>query len=271
MLAFIHISKTGGTTVTYILRSTFGPGHCQVEPWHDKLKEPPFSSEDLERLRKIYPNLRSIAGHRIKGYVDLHDNGTEFKYFTLMRDPLKRHASYYQFKAQERGLKDNFEEWIVKSEWSHNRQTRSIASVVDANEAIRIIQEKNIFIGLTDRFDESMVLLKALMARELNISYKRVQVAPRNTIAQSLLSTERTRQMFVDANRADLELYDYVTHELYPAYQRAYGPSLEADVAEYRRKQSHNFNYWKLTMARLKQYSLYRPLLYLNRKGVRVV
>jgi len=271
MLVFIHISKTGGTTVTYILRSTFGVRHCQVEPWQSRWTGPDFSSDDLHRLREIYPHLESIAGHRVMGYVDLQENGTQFRYFTLMRNPLKRHASYFQYKVQEGGLKDVFEEWVVQREWPRNQQTKAIAGAVDVAEAIRIIQKKNIFVGLAERFDESMVLLRALMANNLNISYRRVNVARSNTLAQSLLSTESTRQMLIEANQADLELYNFVTQELYPTYQREYGPSLEADVARYQQTQSNNFNYWNLTLCRLKHYMLYKPLLYRYRRGIKVV
>lgn len=271
MLVFIHISKTAGTTVSYILRSSFGLRHCQVEPWQAKSGGPPFSAYDLQRLRRLYPNLKSIAGHRVRGYVDLGENGTDFKYFTFMRHPLKRHASYFQFKVEEKGLKDLvFEDWVVEREWPRNRQTKAIAGVADVDEAIRILKNKNIFVGLAECFDESMVLLKTLMANDLDISYRRVNVAHSKTLAKSLLSTESTRQMLIEANQADLELYNFVRHELYPTYQREYGPSLEADVARYRQTQSNNFNYLNLTLSRLKQYILYKPLLYLYRRQVKV-
>lgn len=270
MLVFIHISKTAGTTLSWILRSTYGVRHCQVEPWHDKYAGPPFSTPDLQRLRRYYPDLVSIAGHRVRGYVDLKENGSKFKYFTLMRNPLKRMASYYQFKVNERGLQEEFEEWIEKREWPHNRQTKAIAGVVDVDEAIRKIQEKNIFVGLAERFDESMVLLKALMISDLDISYRRVNAASRNSIKDSLLANKGSRQMLIEANRVDLELYDYVTRELYPSYQREYGPMLAADVVEYRRGQRHDFNNLNVTLSRVKQYGFYKPLLYLYRKGIRV-
>lgn len=271
MLVFVHINKTGGNTVSHILRSSYGLRHCQVEPWHAPWAGLPFSAHDLQRLRRVYPNLKSIAGHRVFGYVDLQENGTEFRYFTLMRDPLKRCASRFQYNVQSRGKKDLvFEEWI-QTDWPRNIATKMIAGVVDVNEAIRLIQDKNIFVGLTERFDESMVLLKALRANDLNISYRRVNVARDNTIKERLLSTESTRQMIIEAQQADLELYNFVSQELYPTYQREYGPSLEADVARYRQTQGNNFNNRNLTLCRLKHYTLYNPLLYLYRRGVTVV
>ena len=271
MLVFIHINKTAGSTVRYILRSTFGINHCEVEPWHAQWTDPPFSTQDLQRLRKVYPHLESIGGHRVTGYVDLQENGAQLKYFTFMRDPLKTCASRFQYNIQYRKKKNLvFEEWIQK-EWTRNHQTKMIARVPDVNEAIRIIQDKNIFVGLTERFDESMVLLKALVADNLNISYKSVNVARKNALAERLLSTESTRQMLIEANQTDLELYNFIKKELYPAFQREYGPNLERDVVDYQQDRDNNFQSRNITLSRLKQYLIYKPMLFLHRRGVTVI
>ena len=271
MLVFIHINKTAGSTVRYILRSTFGINHCEVEPWHAQWTDPPFSAQDLQRLRKLYPRLESIAGHRVTGYVDLYENGTQFKYFTFMREPLKTCASRFQYNVQYRKKKDLvFEEWIQK-EWTRNHQTKMIAGVPDLNKAIQIIQDKSIFVGLTERFDESMLLLKTLVAPNLIISYEPVNVARKNNLAERLLSTESTRQMLLDANQVDLELYNYAKKELYPAFQREYGTNLERDVNDYQQNRANNFQSQNITLSRLKQYLIYKPLLYLHRRGVTVV
>ena len=116
-----------------------------------------------------------------------------------------------------------------------------------------------------------MVLLKALLANDLNISYRRVNVARDRSLAMELLEDDSTRQMLVDAQQADLQLYDYVRRELYPTFQREYGPMLEADVARYKQSQGNSFNRWNLTLCRLKHYTLYEPLLHLYRRGVKVV
>ncbi len=269
MLVFVHINKTAGSTVRYILRSSFGTRHCEVEPWHAQWSGSPFSSEDLWRLRKIYPRLESIAGHRLTGYIDLHEHGTQFDYFSFMRDPVKTCASRFQYNVQYRKKKDLiFEEWIQK-DWTRNSQTKLIAGAADVEKAIRIIKDKNIFIGLVERFDESMLMLKALRAKRLNISYQRVNIASSNNIAKKLLSDENTRQMLVEANRVDQELYDYVDQELYPTYQREYGPSLADDVAQYQQTKANSFNSRNLNASRLKQYLIYKPILYVYRRMVR--
>ena len=80
-----------------------------------------------------------------------------------------------------------------------------------------MIESREMFVGLTERFDESLVLLRALRAPDLDIDYEAVNVARRNSIASDLLSNPGTRQAIVEANREDLELYSYVEAELYEA------------------------------------------------------
>jgi|SRR5262245_23410750 len=271
MLVFIHINKTAGRTLRYILRASFGSRHCEVEPWHAPWSGPPFSDQDLKRLRKVYPRLESIAGHRVVGHVDLQSNGSPLRYFTFMRDPLKTCASRFQYNIQYRGKKDLvFEEWIQR-DWTRNHQTKMIGGSEDVSAAIDILKSKQVFVGLVERFDESLVLMKALVARALDLSYRPVNVSSGPNLAQGLLADPQKRELLVDANRADLELYEYVKNECYAQFQREYGASLEADVASYQRTRRNSFDNWNLTLSRMKQFLVYKPLLYLNRKGLPVV
>jgi hypothetical protein len=265
MLVFVHINKTAGRTVRYILRSTYGARHCDVEPLHARSNATPFSTPDLRRVRKLYPSLASIAGHRISGYVDLVEPGTEFRYFTVLREPVKLCASRFQYHVDYRGKKDLvFEDWI-QQEWLRNAQTTRIAGTPSAAAAIDVIERKQMFVGVSERFDESMVLLKALRAEDLDIAHTPVNVARRNTIADALLADPKSRDALVEANGADLELYEYVTTDLYPRLCREYGPSLEDAVTSFRNDPRRSFNRRNLTVARLKQHGLLRPAGFLYR------
>jgi hypothetical protein len=270
MLVFIHPNKTGGTTVTHILRSSYGVRHCQAEPWHARWTGPPFSADDLRRVRRLYPDLRSIAGHRIVGYVDLGEPSSDLRYVTFLRDPLKSAASRFQYKVQVSGKQDLvFEEWIQRDQ-SRNHQTKQIAGVDDLDEAIRIIREKDVFVGLAERFDESLVLMKGLVAGDLRISYRPVNVARDKSLATKLLETERTRRMLLDAQAVDMQLYEHARRR-FAEQRRAYGPSLDDDVERFRRTQTMRFSRWNRTLSRVKHYGLYEPALRLYRTGVRSV
>jgi len=253
VLVFIHINKTAGTTLRYILRSSYGTRHCDVEPWHGPWTDPPFSTSDLQRVRRLYPRLASIAGHRISGHTDLEEAGTDLRYVTFLREPIALCASRFQYRLDHRKRSDlSFEEWIQK-DWARDAQTQRIGGTTDANDAIDVIRRKNMFIGLTEAFDESMILLQALRAPDLDIRYAPVNVAKSSNIAKDLLADERTRGMLVEANRADLELYEHVKRELFPAQLQEYGPSLPESVGALREEGRKGFNRRNLAMYGIKQ------------------
>lgn len=265
MIAFVHINKTAGTTLRYILRSSYGQRHCDVEPWHAPWSDPPFSREDLRRVRKVYPHLASIAGHRVTGYVDLSEPGYQVHYVTFLREPLAMCASRFQYQLDYR-KKSNlvFEQWIQK-DWVGNAQAKCIVSTGSATDAIRVIRERNMFVGLTEHFDESIVLLKRLRAPDLDIAYTPMNTAKGSQLARHLLEDRGTRQMIVDANQEDLELYEHVARYTYPAFQQEYGASLDTAVSEYRNGNRRRFNRRNLILYGVKQRLLYRPLLSLYR------
>lgn len=270
MLVFIHIEKTGGRTLRYILRSSYGTRHCEVEP-DSLLHAPPFSSSDLKLVRKVYPKLASIAAHRVTGYVDLGEPETEFRYFTFLRDPLKMSASRYQYHLQHKKRKKSFEEWLDQ-EAVRNAQSKLIGGTPSADDALRVIRNKGVLVGLAEQFDESLVLLKALQAPDLDIAYASVNVAQGSTVAKDLLATPKSRQALIEANQGDLELFEYARHELFPALRREYGPSLDEAVVSFRRERHRGFNRTKLAMSRTKQYVLYKPLVRIHeRKPSRAV
>jgi len=251
VLVFIHINKTADSTVRYILRSSYGMRHCEAEPWRAAW-DGPFTAADLHGLRRIYPRLASIAGHRLTGCVDLDGAGRDLRYFTFLRDPLKLTASRFQYHVEHRGMRDLvFEEWVQR-EWLRNPQTRQIGGTARVEDAIRTIENKGIFVGLTERFDESVLMLKCLRAPDLDIRYTPVNVAKSSRLAQELLADPRAREAIVAVNVADVALYEYAKTELYPAIVREYGGSLEAALSDLRAQGSGSFS---------------RPLLRLHRKA----
>src|SRR3972149_5099314 len=94
LLAFIHIEKTAGETMKWILRSSFGISHCDISS--DNVFKP-LLSRQLSKIEKIYPFLQSIAGHPVTPYMNLDTISRPIQYFTLLRAPLKQLASYFQY------------------------------------------------------------------------------------------------------------------------------------------------------------------------------
>ena len=238
MLAFAHIHKTGGTTVGWTLRSAFGARHCEIIPigaTHVSPWESPATAADLKYAMRVYPRLRSIGGHYVQPHSDIYEAHPDLQFFTMVRDPLTMRASMYQHGVAALGPANiSFEGWLAE-EQSQNRLTRMIAGRVDVAAAIRIIEQRKVFVGLLDHFDESMVMFKAMHAPDMDIRYRRMRVALDSSVARDILTDQRSRSMLQEGLEADLELYDWISHEVYPRQEQAYGPSLEIDTADFQK------------------------------------
>lgn len=223
LLAFVHIEKTAGITLNRILRASFGRQHCDAGPIQGISH---FNEKEVRELEAIYPNLRSIAGHQIRPVSDLAQS-RDIRYFTMVRDPLARCASHYQHQLQKMGKTIPFNEWM-ETEKYWNFQCRKLSDSGTAEEAIEKLRDF-LFVGQTERFDESMTLLKQLVDwSELDVRYKRKNVASDNSIKREVLSHYQHELLVM--NNEDLKLHDFVTSELYPAYQSNYTGNLAAEA-----------------------------------------
>jgi hypothetical protein len=72
--------------------------------------------------------------------------------------------------------------------------------------------------------------------------------------------------MLVEANRADLELYEHVTREVFPAQLQEFGPSLPESVGALRERGRNGFNRRNLVLYGIKQHWLLRPAMQLYRR-----
>ena len=153
-IAFCHIQRTAGTTLNQILRRSFGLRHCDVERWQlaEDYYTASYTAADHRWVRLLHPLLVSIAGHQVKPLSDLENVCPDLRYYTFMRDPVRRTASHYQHNVKVMGYLGPFNEW-VKREAFHDLQSKHLAGDADANKAIEVIEEKQIFVGLTERFD----------------------------------------------------------------------------------------------------------------------
>ncbi|MBH03662.1 MAG: hypothetical protein CMP08_06000 [Xanthomonadales bacterium] len=196
MIALIHIKKTAGKTLKHIMRCAYGAAHCDVKRWSDDAHV--FSAADLNRLMRINPWLASIAGHSVRSTSDIDQAVADLRFYTFLRDPIKRTVSQYQYSvAQGRCREGAFDQWIARDTY-RNVQTTTIAGVADAHAAIAEIESRIAFVGLMERFDESLALMQ-----------------------DALLGDNAAMQAVHDANLEDQKVFDYVVREVYPRQQKA--------------------------------------------------
>lgn len=180
MIAFAHINKTGGTTMKFILRNSFGVHHCDVKTQHD---DGTFRDEELQFARWVFPGLRSIAGHHLRHPSTALSGDIDF--LTVLREPVMRFASHFQQNSRRTGRTGRWwkaggatsprhpltlEQFVQKSS---NLQVRCIVGAADVERAKKELQSRYFFVGLTERFDESVRVLEKLCPYPLDPRYRR--------------------------------------------------------------------------------------------------
>ncbi len=259
MLAFVHIEKAAGTSVHQLMKRWYGARYCPVERW--RLTDELYSASDLRRLRRIYPRLEAIGGHWIRPCGDLEQAAPGLRWWTILREPLARCASHYQYQVQEMERTEPFERWIADPHY-RNFQTRKLVGSEDADAAIRLLEERFLFVGLAEHLAESMLLLRRRLGHdEWPLVLTRENVARADAIKEDLLGDPPRRALLEEANRADRRVYDYVAGTMFPRWRAEYGEALERDLRSLRESPPAPGLDLRRRASDLKRWALYKPWL----------
>ena len=251
LLVFLHLAKTGGRTLDTVFRSTYGAGYVQAEAWRPTHAMgwgdgdfiiPTYDADDVRRLLRLCPWARAMGGHPLTLWSGAHEV-KPVRYVAFLREPLSRGISHYQYHVNTNAEPLDWDDWCAWRE-HHNHQARYFDRGGDPAAAMAAIREHGVFVGLLERFEESLLLLQKLVAPELHPAYQRRNTAERDDVAQALRANparcDRIREMYA----ADFPLYDWVRDELWPGYVQAYGPSLAADAARLKADPAAGFRRW---------------------------
>lgn len=187
-VAFIHITKTGGSTFRDILQKLYGPSfHFCRDP-------------NLASIESALSTYRAVEFHRVTSATEsffVHKQLVEQKrwdllanipVFAMFRDPVAHYLSYYNYAAERRSIVEpilkaqglKFPESLAEfMTWDHtyNQQMASFLGKSDADVAAfsrhdldaakQMLLQLRVRVGLTERFAESMHVFETVTGLEI--------------------------------------------------------------------------------------------------------
>lgn len=209
MIVFLHIPKTAGSTFQFILENTFGISACHT----NHTKKGVFTQADFDFVRRVFPRLRSIAGHNLRDPLSL--NIPDAFYITFLREPVARVISQYHDSVTISSNRLGFEESLRTLENYENIHVKLMAGSRDLDKAKRFL-EKAHFVGLTEKFELSLDIINRLCPLKLNLAYQRRRVTPKNRVVKRVDQDSRMIEMARDFNKLDIQLYEFAVNEIFP-------------------------------------------------------
>lgn len=223
----------------------------------------------------LYRNIAVLSGHTVYPYLDYGEYGRDMHWITYLREPAEVLVSSYvhQFtsnQATHGKFRLDFAEWCRVFP-RRNRQTKWIAGCQSFETAKQILREKFRFVGLVERFDEGLLVMRnELGLPDLDLRYRPKMITRDQALKKQLLNDPGIKELIGGLVDLDQPLYDYVQDELYPTYVEKYleTQNLCQDVIEFQSKcekyheSSLNAGLWAY---RLKNRLLYKPFIRIER------
>jgi hypothetical protein len=244
-LIFIHIPKTAGITLRDIVDTQYDRHACYKIDG-ERIAESVAEFKALPAARK--GKIRVMVGHMPFGLDEFLPQPS--RYITFLRHPVDRIVSHYYFVLRDptnylheevagRGM--TLRDYAISGIATEldNGQTRYLSNSLDlpywkcTREHLEIAKhnlKRCALVGLTERFDESLLMLKE------RLGWGRVFYMPRNVTASRIRLESLTGYDLAGietSNALDLELYDFARTLFERQVAASYG-QLRADLARFR-------------------------------------
>lgn len=236
----VHLQKTAGSTLRGLFLSEYGRESVLNLVGDRRASDARLaaywaSEEDQRRVH-------AVMGH----FLDRdYDFGSEANYVTVLRDPVQRVVSMYyhlQKHGSAHGKGVSLDEFVTADDTRrtvHNFQTRVLAQVGgkspqhlthDTLALAKSNLEPFAVVGLTERFDESVLLTRRALSWSRWPFYEPQNVGDRPALADlpdALIATIEER------NTLDRDLYRWAAARLDRAVEAA-GAAFRAEIACFR-------------------------------------
>jgi hypothetical protein len=232
LVAFVHIPKTAGGTVIEMFAQVYSRSKATLHDAGNYFTGPEKAARKLQRREGGWTEWERRGGRLTAGHVPYAlfrqhlPHGT--RYMTVLREPVDRVVShYYQHFQWRRGESDSpaprsgpggpasMEEAFERGDpracnlatrllCGHPSPTGTLpgSALSDAKANLRDFA----FVGLQERFEESMLLLQRMLDLEPT-PYVNRHVTVGRPLVEDLSGTER--QLIREHNQLDSELYEF--------------------------------------------------------------
>lgn len=238
---FLHIHKTGGTTLSHALR--WGTGFARRH-WTDPGDTNADSYRSLSGAERDKIGL--LQGHFLYG---VHEEVPgESAYISMLRNPVERIISAYYYTIETfpgTYIRDMSLEAFGAGKSIHrqkNSQARRIAGLTPEKaeemsddelfeRATQHVKEEFACLGVLERYDESLVLMRHALDWPLYPLYVREKTTARPRGEEVPSSTRRA---LADTNAVDVRLYRWARKRL-DEQIASHAPIVERDLQRFRR------------------------------------
>ncbi len=221
---FLHIPKTGGTTLRSVIARQY-PGDSMYEI-ENPINENLIAFRDMPETKRW--SYKGVQGHMSYGLHEYVEQPAS--YITMLREPVKRAISDYAFvssnqyhplyeQVRDLGLSGYMKSGLTGQ--LENGQTRLVCgdcepgdtgipterpmTQADLDRAIENLERDFAVVGLLERFDESLILMRQHLQWKLPV-YVRENVTRKG--AKPVVSDEDLA-VIREQNRFDIALYEY--------------------------------------------------------------
>ena len=223
---FVHLMKTGGQTLRAVLRKNFGASHCDTFLREDSVPR------DWKWMKVCYPRMKSICGHSVvpfdEGFRSFFPNA---RFHTILRDPIKRAISHYQFCTESGDVLPPFPEWMRENE---NYLARRISGESSAAKAIDMLEERVGFVGFVEHYNESLLMWRKWAGLPgFDLGYRIENKARSNTLKSEIESNDQYTELLEEYHVEDRKLFDYARNVIFQRQKDEYGAELALDCDEF--------------------------------------
>ncbi len=207
-IIFTHIPKTAGTTIRDILENQYRSNSIALV----------YSQENIQYTLNnlLASNNKVIMGHfRHPNFI----TPTNILFLTFLREPVKRIISHYNYVSNSKDKvhialmqKASTIQEFVQLESQQNLQTKYLSGLSNedfakAPQAALAKAKENIdsyMVGITERFDESIVFFKE------KLNWKKPYYTTINKSKKRTTNYDtQTQELISSCNSLDIELYTY--------------------------------------------------------------